>query len=90
MTHLDVSTSGHPAFGGGDHRLELDTFDRAGRRGIVGTCSCLGWHASILVLPDKAGRAEARQTAELREAHGDHVVAAEVPTVIAVPAGWLT
>lgn len=74
-----VTENPHPAFAGRPHRLELDVTDRAGRRQIVATCSCLGWHASVLVRP----RAESAQTVELRELHGDHAAAgltALVPT----------
>lgn len=78
---IDVHADPHPAFGGGEHRLEVETFDRAGRVAIVATCSCLGWHASVLVRPAVV----AAQLAEVRELHGEHRAA---DLAVADPCHW--
>lgn len=75
----------HPAFGGKPHALDVEVTPKAGRSAIVATCSCLGWHASVLVAP---GRAVARETAEARERWADHVAALDGRPVVHDLTAW--
>lgn len=75
----------HPAYGGRPHALEIEVAPRAGRSAIVATCSCLGWHASVLVAP---GRAEARELAEARERWAEHVAALDGTPVVHDLTDW--